>query len=74
MSEHEYYFSQLRTELHIAGGSYDNIVTAHNTQRSSAETTIAILQERVSILEKQMLKILSNTNASTQTEEMGVNA
>ena len=74
MSEHEYYFSQLHTELHIAAGSYDNNVPAHNTQRSSAETTIAILQERVSILEKQMLKILSTTNASTQTEEMGVNA
>lgn len=72
MSEHEHYLSQLRTELHIASGSYDDTITAR-TPRSSAETTIAILQERVSILEKQMLKILSNANASTQTEEMGVN-
>jgi hypothetical protein len=67
MSEHEYFMSQLRTELHIAQPTHALVHPVANTD-VSLQTMVVSLQERVTVLEKQITKLLSNANASTQTD------
>jgi len=67
MSEHEYFMPQLRTELHIAQTTPTLVHPVANTH-VSLETMVVLLQERVSVLETQIAKLLSNANASTQTD------
>jgi len=67
MSEHEYFMSQLRTELHIAQPP-PTLVDQVANQHIALETMVVLLQERVAVLEKQITKLLSNANTSTQTD------
>mgnify|MGYP002635556977 CR=1 FL=1 len=64
MSESEDCMSQLRAELHIAQ-PYFNAAANNN---HSIETKVAMLQKRVTLVEQQLHILVSNTDATTQTD------